>query len=310
MKRLLIPLLLMAVAISGCMERGQEADVQELKARAVTAAENLSTYSLESTMNQTLRIQGVGGNATSETSISESAETSASINLSGFQARATGSTRSVMDIPGQPQNASSSQAEVYQIGNSTYMRDERGYWTHLVDPRPAGEIWSSSNQVRTLAETLNQSDLEIVGTETVDGVEAYKLRIKLADADYTGLYNAAFGIAARLTQYPLFMPSINSTELNRTISMEKFVWISKESFLPVRYSSSMSFKMTPELVGGMDPSTGEMVLFNQTVRLGEVSADIKTLDRYYDFDRTVVVVLPEEAQMAEPIRPTQMTTQG
>ncbi|MDM7934030.1 MAG: hypothetical protein QUS08_01400, partial [Methanothrix sp.] len=248
MKRLLIPLLLMAVAISGCMERGQEADVQELKARAATAAENLSTYSLESTMNQTLRIQGVGGNATSETSISESAETSASINLSGFQARATGSTRSVMDIPGQPQNASSSQAEVYQIGNSTYMRDERGYWTHLVDPRPAGEIWSSSNQVRTLAETLNQSDLEIVGTETVDGVEAYKLRIRLADADYTGLYNAAFGIAARLTQYPLFMPSINSTELNRTISMEKFVWISKESFLPVRYSSSMSFKMTPEPV--------------------------------------------------------------
>ena len=313
MKRLLLVLVLIAVAISGCTEKapsGTKESVGDLKTLAIKSAENLSSYSLQSSVTQTMKLNAAGINATPEkaTTISESAKTVASVNLSGFQAKASGSTKSVLELPGQPANSSSTQADVYQIGNSTYVKDEKGQWTHLKDPRSAAEIWGegNNNQVRNLAEMINQSQTENVGSETVDGVDTYKLKILTGKGDYDNIYNTAFGTAARLTQYPLFMPSINSMELNETAKMEKLIWISKDDYLPKKYQSSLSFKMTPEIIGSLDPNTGQMKMFNQSVRLGEVSVSVETTDLYYDFNKPVDITPPAEALEAKPISPTQI----
>ena len=79
---------------------------------------------------------------------------------------------------------------------------------------------------------INQSQVEAIGSESIDGEDAYKLNIVTGSADYDNLYNIAFSIAAKLTQYPMLMPSINRTELNETGKMEKTVWISKKTYLP------------------------------------------------------------------------------
>jgi len=104
----------------------------------------------------------------------------------------------------------------------------------------------------------------------------------------------------------MLMPSINRTEFNKTSAIEKYVWISKDTYLPVKYQSSSSFNMTPELIAGMDPTTGQMKMFNQSVRLGEISVSIETSDLYYDFNKQTDIVLPSEALQAVPIRPTQL----
>jgi hypothetical protein len=109
-----------------------------------------------------------------------------------------------------------------------------------------------------------------------------------------------------LAQYPLFMPSINSTELNESSKMENLVWISKETYLPKMFQSSMSFKITPVIVGGMDRNTGEMKRFNQTTWLGEVSVNIETIDLYYGFNKPVEITPPEVALKTVPIIPGQM----
>jgi hypothetical protein len=83
--------------------------------------------------------------------------------------------------------------------------------------------------------------------------------------------------------------------------MEKLVWISKATYLPVKYQSIMSFKMTPLIIGGMDPKTGQMKRFNQSVRLGEVSVDLETTDLYYDFNKSIEINPPEEALKIAPI---------
>jgi hypothetical protein len=260
----------------------------ELKTLSIGAAENLTSYSIKSSMTQTLKLNS-GANATSEklTTVTESAENVAIVNLSSLEAHASGSTKNRMEMPDQPANTSATSADVYQIGNSTYINDESGNWTHLVDPRSKEEVWGQdrNNQVKAIAETFNQSTTEDLGSEAINGEDAYKLLIVTGSGDNINLHNAAFSIAAKVTQYPMYLPSVNRTELNETGKIEKTIWISKKSYLPVKYQSLMSFSMTPEIIGAMDPNTGQMKMFNQSIRLGEISVSIETDDHNYDFDK-------------------------
>ena len=309
-------MLIAVVAFSGCTEKspgGNEKSLNatEIKMQVIKSAENLSTYNLTSSMRQTLKLNAPAGNKTAHdnvTVITESATTAASVDLIGFKAKAVGSTNNTLEMPGQAANTSSSEAMVYQIGNSTYVRDGSGKWTRLVDPRAAQEIWGegNNNQVKALAEKINQSQVEVVGSEKIEGVDSYKLKITPGSGEFYNLYNTAFGVAAKLTQYPLFVPSINSTELNESSKMEKLIWISKETYLPTKYQSSLSFDMTPLIIGGMDPNTGNMIRFNQSMKLGEISVNIETTDAYTGFDTPLQIAPPEEALKAESISPSQI----
>ena len=316
MKRLLLVLVLIVVAFSGCTEKSPsvaDKSAAELKTLSVAAAENLTSYSIKSSMTQTLKLDS-GNNATEgkSTTITENAETVAVVNLSSLEAHATGSTQNQMEMTGQPANTSTTKADVYQIGNSTYVNDESGNWTHLADPRSKEEVWGpdKNNQVKAIAATFNLSTTEDLGSEAISGEDAYKLKIVTGSGDQINLQNAAFAIAAKVTQYPMYLPSVNRTELNETGKIEKTIWISKKSYLPVKYQSTMSFTMTPEIIGALDPNTSQMKMFNQSLRLGEISVSIMTDDQYSDFDKPTDIALPEQALSAPVITPTQVQMQA
>ena len=311
MRRLLLILMLAALAISGCTEKGPSApdrSVEELKNLSAPSAENLSSFAVKSLASQAIELNSVS-NASEEktTTITESMETHSSVNLSGMMVHVKGSTESKMEVEGQPENSNVIGAEVYLIGNTTYIQQD-GNWTHLIDPRSAEEVWSEdrNNQVLSLARTFNLSELEDMGSESVEGEEAYKFRIVTGSADETNLFNVAFAVAAKVTQYPLNLPSINRSELNETARMEKAIWISKQSLLPVKYESEISFTMTPEIIGAMNLSTGQMEMFNQSTTLGEISVSVKTSDRFYDFDKPMSITVPEEALNSPAISPNTM----
>jgi hypothetical protein len=242
------------------------------------------------------------------TTFTESVETVAVVNLSRLEAHASGSTKNQIDVQDQPANTSITNADIYQIGNSTYVNDESGNWTHLVDPRSMQEVWGEdkNNQVKAIAEMFNLSMTKDLGTEAINGEDAYKLLIVTGSGDLINLHNAAFAIAAKLTQYPLYLPSVNKTELNDTGKIEKTIWISKKSCLPVKYQSVMSFSMTPEVIGAMDPSTGQMKKLDSSIRLGEISVRTETADLYYDFDKPSNIAPPKEALLAQVITPAQV----
>ncbi len=312
MRRLLLLLILAALAISGCTEKGPSAperSIEELKNLSSPSAENLSSFAVQSLAVQAIKLNA-GSNASEEkaTTITESMETHSSVNLSGMMVHVNGSTESKMEVEGEPENSNEIGADVYLIGNSTYIQDESGNWTHLIDPRSAEEVWGEdrNNQVLSLARTFNLSELEQMGSESVEGEEAYKFRIITGSADETNLFNIAFAVAAKVTQYPLNLPSINRSELNETAKMEKAIWISRQSLLPVKYESEISFSMTPEIIGAMNISTGQMDMFNQSKVLGEISVSVKTSDRFYDFDKPMSIAVPEEALNAPPVSPTTM----
>ena len=317
MKRILIVLMLIAVAISGCTEQGEtgqvamEKSAEELKNLTAAAAENLTSYSIASSVVQTLELNS-GANATQGnlTTVTESTETMASVNLSILSAHASGSTRSEVETQGLA-NTSSTNADVYQIGNSTYVKDESGNWTHLIDPRSAEEVWGpeKNNQVMALAETFSLSTAEDLGSEAVNGEDAYKLKIITGSGDFVNLYNAAFAVAAKVTQYPMYLPSVNRSELNETGTIEKTIWISKKSYLPVKFHSIMNFQMTPEVIGALDPSTGQMIMLNQSIKLGKISVVIETTDLYSDFDKPMDINPPAEALSAGVVTPASVQPQ-
>lgn len=302
MKQLLLLIVLIAIAVSGCMEKGpsvKELSAEEIKALTVNSSDNLSSYRLTSLVNQTLELKVAGSNATQgdATAFLERIKTVTSVNLTDMNAEAIASTEKVIELPGRAANASSSQATAYQIGNYTYIIDENGKWTHLRDARDAKVIWGKGNnsQVKSLAVRINQSQFEIVGSERIDGEDTYKLKILAGSNDYNSLNNIALNIAAKLTNYPLFITAINSTEVNKTSQMSMLVWISQDTYLPKKYQSSISFNMTPVVVGAKDPKTGQIMRLNQSVLLGEVSVDLETTNLYYDFNKPIEINLPKEA---------------
>jgi hypothetical protein len=312
MKGLLLVIMLIALAISGCTEKGPsvpDRNVAELKNLSAPSAENLSSFAVHSLVAQTMKLNaGANANEEKTTAITESLETLSSVNLSAMMVHVSGSTKSKIEVEGQPENNSETGAEVYLIGNSTYLQEQNGNWTHLIDPRAAEEVWSEdkNNQVLSLARTFNLSQLEDMGSESVEGEDSQKFRIVTASADETNLFNIAFAVAAKVTQYPMNLPSINRSELNKTAKMEKTIWISKKSTLPVKYESAISFSMTPEIIGAMNLSTGQMEMFNQSRPLGEISVSVQTSDRFYDFDKPTSITLPEEALSAPALSPATM----
>lgn len=314
MKRLLVALILIAVAISGCTEKGPsvaDKSAEELKNLSISSAENLSSYSLKSTLTSTWKLYS-GNNTTTDNlnTFTEDVETAAAVDLQGLKVHANSSTKNMLEAPDLPANVTTTNVDFYLIGNSTYMDDGSGNWTHLVDPRQAEEVWGPdrNNQIKALAGTFNLSTTEGISTESVNSEDAYKLKIVPGDEDNISLFNTAFAIAAKVTQYPLFLPSLNRSELNETGKIEKTIWISKSSYLPVKYESFMSFTMTPELIGAVDPSSGKATMFNQSVQLGAISVAIKSADLYYDFDRSLDITPPMQALSSPAITPQDLTT--
>jgi hypothetical protein len=244
--------------------------------------------------------------AVNVTHIMESFETAASVDLAAYKIKVVGSTKSEVEVPGKAANTTSSQVTIYQIGNSTYAKEDDSGWTHLQDPSPTEKIWGagSNNQVKALAESINQSSLEIVGSERIDGQDCYKVRLKTGASELYDIYNIAFSVAIKLVEYPPLVPSLNSTELNESAKIEKLVWISKDSNLIREYQNMMSFKMTPILIGSLDPATGQMKRFNQSIKLGETDVSIETVDRFYDFNQPMQIAPPEEALKAPPLSPS------
>ncbi|HNX10289.1 MAG TPA: hypothetical protein PKL29_09245 [Methanothrix sp.] len=316
MKRLLLVLALIAVAISGCTEKGPADSVKsvsELKNLSQTSAENLTSYSVKSTMLSTWKLNA-GENVTSGklSTLTESTNSLSLVNLSGLKVHVNSTTDTRFETPSMPENTSTANIDFYLIGNSTYMNEGNGNWSHLIDPRSAEEVWGPdrNNQVETLANSSSLSDLEALGSEAVNGEDAYKLKIVPGAGDSINLYNTAFSIAAKITNYPMSLPSINRTELNETAKTEKTIWISKTSFLPVKYESVMSFTMTPEIVGVLDTSKGQMMKLNQSIKLGAISVAIETSDLYYDFDKPLNIIPPEQALSSPAVTPMQLMSQS
>jgi hypothetical protein len=305
MKRLLLALAIITIAFSGCMEKEKAPSSGEVKNLMIHSAANLSAYSFQILDNQTESIKDlVKNNITNQYNISTrsvNTEVTASVNLAGRKALANVLTTTTIKSPGGLPNVVVSKGTEYNIGNTTYTARDDGNWTQLKDPTPEDALWAEGryNLIKSRAESVNQSEVEVIGSENIDGKDCYKLRLILDNQTYSGtIYNMLTSVL-----FP-FVPEVNETDLVKGSNIENLVWVEKDTNLPKKYQHMLSMKIAPNIIGVFDFNKGGTQKFNQSMRLVEVSLNADSIEKYYDYNKPANILVPKEALNTTPIVPS------
>lgn len=303
MKRLILALAIITVAFSGCTEKAPSSDA--IKNSLNHSAANLSAYSFTISDNQTGTIKDlVKDNITNTyntTSRSDDTMVVASIDLAGKKAVANVSTTTIVKGPTGLPIVGNSVSTEYNIGNITYVL-QNGNWTRLMAPESAEAIWASGSfdLMKSRATSINRTQAEVIGSESVDGKDCYKLRLILDNHSYVG---TEYNLLVRVL-YP-FVPEANETDLLKSSKNENLVWVEKDNNLLKKYEHTMSMQMAPNIAGIVD-NDGNIRKLNQTMKLVEVTLTTDSVETYIDFNKPVVIVVPKTALNATTIVPSPM----
>lgn len=303
MKRLILALAIITVALSGCTEKAPSPG--EIKTSMIHSAANLTAYSFGISDNQTESIRDlVKNNITNEYNISTRSvktEVTAVVDLANRKAEANVSTTTSIKGPVGLPNVATSKGTEYNIGNITYTSQNDGNWTQLKDPASAETLWSSGryNLMKSRAESVNQSQVEVIGSESIDGKDCYKLRVIMDNQTYLGTaYNLLTSV-----MFP-FVPEVNQTDLIKNSKIENLAWVEKDNNLLKKYQHTLSMQMTPNIIGVVDMTKGGTQKFNQSIKLVEVSLNSDSTETYTDFNKPAAIVVPNAALNTKPIVPT------
>jgi len=182
---------------------------------------------------------------------------------------------------GNEVNASAVALDEYLLNNTIYLKLD-GNWTVLRLPAAA----TAGSQQDTMAQQvnmLNQSDLTLMGVETVEGQNCYKVRAKIDMRAYAGQ------LSGEVASY-LPMASAKSTDLFRNMTLDVYYWITKEAHLLKKTDVHEVINVTPQSLGL--PAAGQEMRVNSTTSM-----------IFEGFNESVNIVLPSVAGRAQPFQP-------
>ena len=178
---------------------------------------------------------------------------------------------------GNEVNASAVALEEYLLNNTIYLKLD-GNWTVLRLPA-AADAWSQQSTMEQQVNMLNQSDLTLMGAETVEGQNCYKVRAKIDMRAYAGQ------LSGEVASY-LPMTSANSTDLFRNMTLDVYYWITKDAHLLKKTVVHEVINVTPQSLGL--PATGQEIRVNSTTTM-----------IFEGFNESVNIVLPSVAGRAQ-----------
>jgi hypothetical protein len=188
---------------------------------------------------------------------------------------------SVTYARGNEVNASAVALEEYLLNNTIYLKLD-GNWTVLRLPATA-TAWSQQNTMEQQVNMLNQSELTLMGAESVEGQNCYKVRAKIDMRTYAGQ------LSGEVASY-LPMTSANNTDLYRNMTLEVYYWITKDAHLLKKTDVHEVINVTPQSLGLQ--ATGQEMRVNSTTSM-----------IFEGFNESVNIVLPSAAGRAQPFPP-------
>ncbi len=162
-----------------------------------------------------------------------------------------------------------SDIEMYMVNDTLYTNID-GNWTRM--PEMHEEMWDQSQAIIQV-ELLNASEIELIGSDEVDGEDAYKVKVIPDMETYTAIVNQQMG------SIPL--STLNITEVLEGSEMNWTICISKESHLPLK--NQFELTLTADI---MDLSVGGV---------GEIEIGIKSNSTgfYSRYNEPVDIEVPE-----------------
>ena len=185
---------------------------------------------------------------------------------------------------GDEENSTAIALEEYLLNDTMYIKMD-GNWTVMKLPAAAA-AWSQQNTMEQQVNMFKQSDLTLMGSETVDGQDCYKVRAKMDMRAYASQQSG------EMASY-LPMASTNNTDLFRNMTLDVYYWITKDTHLLKKTDVQQVFTLDPQSLGlpAKGPERQEMRIISETSMLFE------------GFNESVNIVLPPEARNAQPSPP-------
>ena len=272
MKKLLLILVLIVVAISGCVDKEQ--DAKDLKTLMANSGKNLDSYrfvtetvqeikSMEnSTEASTLEIKSLDKGAVNLTAQNMSISTSKSAS-SGSEA-----------LP-------SMQQEVYVIRDMAKVKLD-GNWSQAA-LQDAKYFWALQNVAEKQDMLLNSSQLVLSGSEMIEGQDCSRIEVIPDRKAYESVLFEQLGSVLPLAY-------MNLTKLYKSSTVNRTLWVSKDDGLPRKENVNMVFSVTSEIMELPDDQIKDFLL----------KIDLNTTTLYMDYNQPLLITLPE-GQRIEPI---------
>ena len=261
-----------------------ELSASELQALLVNSTANLQSYSFLMDMDQRTELVNLSDPSGEVQMIVSRSFGIGAINMTQ---RALKLVMATVVVPeGDVGNATAMAMDEYLINDTIYLRIGEN-WTSLKLPFTEN-VWSQQNTLDQQVEMLNSSNITLLGSESIDGVDCYKIK---ADIDTASL-------AAELSQTssPLPLQLMNYSQLFNDAVLEAYYWITKDTLLLKRSDIFESFVIRPQELG-LEPKGPESVEMR-------VYANISMT--YDGFNESINIELPAEARTAEAL-PLNMT---
>jgi hypothetical protein len=278
MKRILLLLALAMVILAGCVEK--EPSIEELKTMMIDASQNVVTNRFTIVMEQDMTILNL--TETNETlraiSINTKSYGDAELNLSekAMKMLMTTTTSSKDN-----ENVTIS-IEMYILGDEMYMKLDDN-WIKM--PGVSEEMFGQQNQLMMQMEMLNNSQIELMGSEKIDGQATYRLKM-IPDMN-------TFSLILEKQMESMSFGPINLTDIYNNSYMVVETWISKDTNLPLKNQVYMTLTLTPVQLGLPFEEVGDI----------EMVVESNSTILFYDYNQPVEIELPLEARNA-----TTMTT--
>jgi len=264
--------LVLITPLSAC---GQEATTQEIIDGVIQSLSDINTYHCD--MDMSMNMAGEGGGETVD--VSMDMKLNAVIDLENAKMKANITMNTSDPDEGDREMA----MEMYIIGEITYMMMDipllGPMWVKA--PMPAG-YYQTMGQVKPQVDLLETAQIELLGSETVNGIDCYLLKVtpdiellwKLALQQMESPSNgAAFTIDEELLSNML-----------RSYSVKQ--WFAKDTYFLAKADVSLSLEITPDSMGFTEEEEGSITM------------DITMILFSYDYNQPVTIELPPEAAEA------------
>ncbi len=271
----------------------EDLNASELKAMLVESSANLQSYRFLMDMDQTTELVNLSSPQGESQKIASRSFGAGAVNMTKRALKLV--MASVILPEGDEGNATAMAIDEYLINDTIYVRLD-GNWTSLRIPFSV-DMWSQQNTIEQQVEMLNSSNVTLLGSEVVEGLDCYKLT---ADIDMQSF-------ASQLSQNNSYLPltPINFSSLFNNATLEVYYWITKDTRLLKKSEVIENFVISPESLG-VEPKGPENVEMR-------VYADVSMI--FDGFNESINIALPAEARMAEmlplntttPISPENLT---
>lgn len=188
---------------------------------------------------------------------------------------------------------SAQEIETYLIKDKKYTKMD-GKWTKSMVSEPISPfVFDEQNKLKGLADLINGSNVEVIGTETVDGQECYKLNVK-PDLDTARSILAAQAFTVQ-SSVPGSLPIVRFKDLSesdpllRNADITYTVWLTVDKHIPKKMIGEISFALTPD----------SMKVGSKGIPNFRIDADIEdtlTLSDFNAIDDTDNMIVPDEAE--------------